>query len=294
MLAYLTNLAVLIGINAILAVTLNFVLGYAGIFSMAHAVFFGVGAYVAAYAARGFSAGFVLATACGMATAGLLSLALALPALRVRGEYFIAASLGLQMLANTAFSEWKAFTGGIGGITNIPAARLLGFAIDTPARYLALVLTCLALVSAIVTALVRGSFGRSLKAIRDNEAAAWACGKNVAMIKTIAVATSSALAAVGGSLYAFYVSFVNVESFGLDTSVLLIAMVIIGGIATMVGPLIGTVLILLLPAALSYLPGLPSTEIGSIQQIIYGAAMVLLMIFRPGGLWSWRPKDGAA
>jgi len=273
-------------------VTLNFVLGYAGIFSMAHAVFFGVGAYTATWVAIKLGGGLLLATGAGMAVAALISLALALPALRVRGEYFVAASLGLQMLAITVFSEWKAFTGGIGGITNIPPASLFGFQFTTPAQYLVLTLACLAAVVAIVRALVRGSFGRSLKAIRDNETAASTYGKNVAVIKTIAVATSSALAAVGGALYAFYMSFVNVESFVLDTSVLLIAMVVIGGVATLTGPIIGTLLILLLPAALSYLPGLPSTEIGSIQQIVYGAAMVLLMIFRPGGVWSLRRREG--
>lgn len=291
MLAYLTNLAVLISINAILAVTLNFVLGYAGIFSMAHAVFFGVGAYTAAVVAIKLGGGLLLSTAAGMGVAALISLALALPALRVRGEYFVAASLGLQMLAITVFSEWKTFTGGIGGITNIPPARLFAFEFATPAQYLMLTLVCLAAVLVIVRLLVRGSFGRSLKAIRDNETAASTYGKNVAVVKTIAVAVSSSLAAVAGSLYSFYMSFVNVESFVLDTSVLLIAMVIIGGVATLTGPIVGTVLILLLPAALSYLPGLPSTEIGSIQQIVYGAAMVLLMIFRPGGVWSLRQRE---
>jgi branched-chain amino acid transport system permease protein len=292
MLAYLTNLAVLISINAILAVTLNFVLGYAGIFSMAHAVFFGVGAYTAAVVAIKLGGGLLLSTVAGMGVAALISLALALPALRVRGEYFVAASLGLQMLAITVFSEWKAFTGGIGGITNIPPARLFGFEFDTPAQYLVLTLLCLAAVLVVLRLLVRGSFGRSLKAIRDNETAAATYGKNVAVVKTIAVAVSSSLAAVAGSLYAFYMSFVNVESFVLDTSVLLIAMVVIGGVATLTGPIVGTMLILLLPAALSYLPGLPSTEIGSIQQIVYGAAMVLLMIFRPGGDWSLRRREG--
>jgi branched-chain amino acid transport system permease protein len=292
MLAYLTNLAVLISINAILAVTLNFVLGYAGIFSMAHAVFFGVGAYTAAVVAIKLGGGLLLSLAAGMGVAALISLALALPALRVRGEYFVAASLGLQMLAITVFSEWKAFTGGIGGITNIPPARLFGFEFATPAQYLVLTLVCLAAVLVIVRLLVRGSFGRSLKAIRDNETAAATYGKNVAVVKTIAVAVSSSLAAVAGALYAFYMSFVNVESFVLDTSVLLIAMVVIGGVATLAGPIVGTLLILLLPAALSYLPGLPSTEIGSIQQIVYGAAMVLLMIFRPGGVWSLRRREG--
>jgi branched-chain amino acid transport system permease protein len=295
--AYVVNLAVLISINAILAVTLNFILGYAGIFSIAHALFFGVGAYAATFAAMKFGAGFLPATAFGMALAALISLALALPALRVRGEYFVAASLGLQMLAITVFTEWKSVTGGIGGLTNIPPAGFFGLELSSPVHYLVLSLTCLTLMLVVIRALVRSSFGRSLKAIRDDETAAWAYGKNVAIIKTTAVVLSSALAAVAGSLYAFYLSFINVESFVLDTSIQIMAMVIIGGTATLLGPLLGTVLILFLPAALSYLPYLPVTEVGSIQQIIYGLAMVLLMIFRPGGLWGFqdapKSRDGA-
>lgn len=291
--AYVVNLAVLISINAILAVTLNFILGYAGIFSIAHALFFGVGAYTATFVAMKAGAGFLLSTAAGMALAALISLALALPALRVRGEYFVAASLGLQMLAITVFTEWKSVTGGIGGLTNIPPARILGLEVTQPEHFLVLSLTCLALIILTIRALVRSSFGRSLKAIRDDETAAWAYGKNVAIIKTTAVVLSSALCAVGGSLYAFYLSFINVESFTLDTSVQLMAMVIIGGTATLFGPVIGTILILLLPAGLSYLPYLPPTEIGSIQQIAYGLAMVLLMIYRPGGLWGFQEKPKA-
>jgi branched-chain amino acid transport system permease protein len=286
--AYVVNLAVLISINAILAVTLNFILGYAGIFSLAHALFFGVGAYTATFVAMKFGAGFISATAAGMAISALISLALALPALRVRGEYFVAASLGLQMLAITVFTEWKSVTGGIGGLTNIPPARIAGVEIVRPEYFLLLALISLVLVTLIVRALVHSSFGRSLKAIRDDESAASTFGKNVAVIKTVAVVLSSALAAVAGSLYAFYLSFINVESFGLETSIQIMAMVIIGGTATLIGPVIGTVLILLLPAALSYLPYLPTTEIGSIQQIAYGVAMVLLMIYRPGGLWGFQ------
>jgi branched-chain amino acid transport system permease protein len=291
--AYVVNLAVLISINAILAVTLNFILGYAGIFSIAHALFFGVGAYTATFVTMKLGAGFLASTAAGMALAALISLALALPALRVRGEYFVAASLGLQMLAITVFTEWKSVTGGIGGLTNIPPARILGFEFTQPEHFLILSLICLALIISIIRALVRSSFGRSLKAIRDDETAAWAYGKNVAIIKTTAVVVSSALAAVAGSLYAFYLSFINVESFVLETSIQLMAMVIIGGTATLFGPIIGTILILLLPAGLSYLPYLPPTEIGSIQQIAYGLAMVLLMIYRPGGLWGFQEKPKA-
>jgi branched-chain amino acid transport system permease protein len=292
MFSYLVNLAVLIGINAILAVTLNFVLGYAGIFSLAHAIFFGIGAYTAAVAAMKFGAGFLTATLAGMIISGVVSLALALPALRVRGEYFVAASLGLQMLAVTIFSEWKPVTGGIGGLISIPPASLFGFEVTDPVHFLVLTLICLALVLLVIRILVRSSFGRSLKAIRDDETAASALGKNVALLKTLAVAVSSALAAVAGSLFAFYLSFINVESFVLDVSVQVIAMVIIGGTGTLLGPVVGAAIVLLLPAALSYLPYLPPTEIGSIQQIVYGLAMVLLMIFRPSGLWGYGQTAG--
>jgi branched-chain amino acid transport system permease protein len=287
MTTYIISLAILIGINAILAVTLNFILGYAGIFSLAHAIFFGIGAYTAAVMAMKFGADFAVATAAGMVISGVISLALALPALRVRGEYFVAASLGLQMLAVTVFSEWKSVTGGIGGLIGIPPARLFGFDVSDPVLFLGLTLACLAVILLVIRALVRSSFGRSLKAIRDDETAASALGKNVALLKTLAVVVSSSFAAVAGSLFTFYLSFINVESFVLEVSVQIIAMVIIGGTATLLGPVIGAVIVLLLPALLTYLPYLPPTEIGSIQQMIYGLAMVLLMIFRPSGLWGY-------
>ena len=219
MTTYIINLAILIGINAILAVTLNFILGYAGIFSLAHAIFFGIGAYTAAVLAMKFGADFVVATAAGMVLSGVISLALALPALRVRGEYFVAASLGLQMLALTVFSEWKSVTGGIGGLIGIPPARLFGVDVSNPIWFLCLTLACLGITLLVILMLVRSSFGRNLKAIRDDETAASALGKNVALLKTLAVMVSSAFAAVAGSLYAFYLSFINVESFILEVSV---------------------------------------------------------------------------
>jgi branched-chain amino acid transport system permease protein len=284
MLAYVLNLAILICVNATLAITLNFIMGYAGIFSLAHAIFFGVGAYTAAYVATHASASLFVVFPAAMLVAAALSLALALPALRVRGEYFVAASLGLQVIGVTLFSEWKSVTGGIGGVVGIPPPHVFGRSLDAPIEYLLLAILCLTGVVAVTRALVRGSFGRSLMALRDSESAACAFGKNVAAIKTLSVVVSSSLAAVAGALYASYLSFINVESFMLDTSVLVMAMVIIGGTGTLLGPILGAALLMILPSLLSYLRFLPQTEIGAIQQILYGAAMILLMIFRPGGI----------
>ena len=282
--AYLLNLATLICINAVLAITLNFIMGYAGIFTVAHAVFFGIGAYTAAYFSIHASASLFLAVPVAMAVTAVLSLALALPALRVRGEYFVAASLGLQVLGVTVFSEWKSVTGGIGGVIGIPPVELFGYAVADPLQFFLLTVVCLLLVIGVTSILVRTSFGRNLKAIRDSESAAQAFGKNVAVIKTLSVMLSSSLAAVAGALYAFYLGFINVESFTMDTSVLLMAMVIIGGTGTLLGPIIGAALLMLLPSLFSYMWFLPQAEVGSIQQIAYGIAMVLLMIYRPGGI----------
>lgn len=282
--AYIYNLVNLIAIYAILAVTLNFIMGYAGIYSLAHAVFFGLGAYTSAWVAQNVSPSIFVSYPAAMVAAGAVSLLLALPALRVRGEYFVAASLGLQVLSVTIFSEWKSFTGGIGGVLAIPPVDIFGLEVFRPAQFAVLSVIVLVVVVLVINALVHSSFGRNLRAIRDSESAAASFGKNVPMIKTISVVISAGLAAVAGALYASYLSFINVESFMLDTSVLVMAMVIIGGTGTVAGPIVGAALLLLLPSIISYFDFLPRTEIGSLQQIIYGLGMTLLMIFRPGGI----------
>jgi len=284
MFGYILNLLILVSISGILAGSLNFIIGYAGIYSMAHAAFFGIAAYTGALVALHVSTSLLVAIPLAMLLCALLSLVISLPSLRVRGEYFVVASLGLQMIAFTVFSEWKSVTGGLGGITGIPIATLFGFPLRSLEAFLAVSLGCLAFVTAVIYLLARTSFGRNLKAIRDNEVAAAAFGKNPTAIKTIAVAISSALCGIAGVLYAFHVSFVNPETFTVDQSVLIMAMIIIGGTGTVFGPILGALIIHLLPAGLTYLTFLPARELASLQQIIYGAAMVLLMIYRPSGL----------
>jgi len=229
MIAYAANLATLVAIFGILAATLNFVVGFAGIFSVAHAVFFGLGAYAGAQVALLVVPDALLACIAAAIVAGGLSLCLALPALRVRGEYFVAASLGLQMMATTLFSEAKAFTGGIGGLVAIPRPTIAGVEVGV----LPMALAALALILFLTARLQRGAFGRTLQSIRDAESAAEALGKNVAAAKTLAVAFACAGAGIGGALFALHLSFVNVESFTMDQSVLVMAMVIIGGTGTL-------------------------------------------------------------
>jgi len=284
MIAYLVNLATLAAIFGIAAASMNLLIGYAGIFSLAHGAFFGIGAFTAAQIALNLSSDLLLAFLGAAAITVVLSLCLALPALRVRGEYFIAASLGLQMFAVTVFHEAHSITGGHGGLAGIPQATLLGIDVGSSWRFLSVATVTLMLSLLLIQVLMRGSFGRGLMAMRDAESAAMAFGKNIPILKTLAVAVGCGLVGIAGALFAFHISFVNGDSFTLEQSVLLQAMVIIGGAGTLGGPLIGTLLILLLPPALTFLPFIPPTEIGTVQQFIYGAAMTLLMIFRPGGI----------
>lgn len=286
--AYLLSIGILICINGILAVTLNFIMGYAGIYSMAHGVLYGVSAYAAALIALHALPSFEIALFGAMIVTTIVSVMVAGPAVRVRGEYFVAASLGLQMVALTIFTEWKSVTGGIGGLTGIPAPTVLGFRVETSGAFFVLSLFCLSVVTAFIAMLVRSRLGRSLQALRDSEVGAAALGKHVASVKIIAVAISSCFSAFAGTLLAFYVSFINVESFTLEQSVFVMAMVVIGGVGTITGPILGAVLLVVLPALLTYVPFIPTAQIGTVQQIMYGLAMVLLMLFRPAGIVAGR------
>ena len=165
MFGYILNLLILVSISGILAGSLNFIIGYAGIYSMAHAAFFGIAAYTGALVALHVSTSLLVAIPLAMLLCALLSLVISLPSLRVRGEYFVVASLGLQMIAFTVFSEWKSVTGGLGGITGIPIATLFGFPLRSLEGFLAVSLGCLAFVTAVIYLLARTSFGRNLKAI---------------------------------------------------------------------------------------------------------------------------------
>lgn len=284
MINYILNLLTLATIYSIAAASLNVLVGYAGIFSIAHAIFFGLGAYAGAQFALLIVPDVLLASLMGAVVSGAFSLLLALPALRVRGEYFVAAGLGLQMVGITIFSEAHSLTGGHGGLVGIPPATLFGFDVSSPGAFLAVCLVALLLSLAVIQVLMRSSFGRALMSIRDNESAAESFGKNVPLLKTLAMVVGCAIVGVAGTLFAFNLAFINVESFTLEQSILMLAMVVIGGVGTLSGPLIGAVFLLILPAILTFIPFIPPTEIGTVQQFIYGSLMAVLMIFKPSGI----------
>lgn len=286
MVQFLINLVILASIAAIVASALNLLIGYTGVFSIAHAVFYGVGGYATAVVSLHISPSLLLAMGVSVVVSAAASVLLALPAARVTGEYFVVASLAFAVVGYSVFSQWTEVTGGAAGLVGIPRASIFGYEMYTNEAYLVLALVSLGLVTGLIAFIIkRTPLGRSLQALRDDPLAAQALGKNPFRLRLIAVMLSGAIASVGGVIYAGYINFVNADSFTPDASVLFMAMVILGGAGTISGPIIGAFFITLFPSALEF-ADVPVELKGSFEQVIYGLALVVLMLVRPSGLAS--------
>jgi branched-chain amino acid transport system permease protein len=281
--AYVAHYLVMVGIYTILAVSLNLLVGYAGIFSLAHAAVYGIGAYASALVALklglGFWGGLVVAAVAGACAAALVGI----PSLRVAGDYYIVASFGLQVVILTVFMNWTDLTNGHAGLVGIPRPRVFGLVIDNPFKYVVLSLALAALTFAICRRLTGSAFGRTLRAVREDEIAAQATGKNVTLVKIVITTISSALGALGGSLYAHYITYINPSSFTLDESIFIMSLVILGGTERLAGPVVGAFILLAVPEALKFL-AIPDTVAAPTRQILYGGLLILFMFVRPEGI----------
>jgi branched-chain amino acid transport system permease protein len=277
---------------AILGVSLNLLLGYSGLVSMCHAAFFGVGAYAAALTARHLDWPFPMTLLAAIAVTTVLAGGVTVPALRVRGEYLILLTLALQMVLYELMLSWVDLTEGRTGISAIPRPTLFGRALVTPAQFLPLIATGAAVVFAVGYRVGESPFGRVLKAMRDDERATLAIGKSVLRYKVLVFSISGALAAVAAALFAHYQAFINPFSFTLDRSIFLVALVVLGGTANLVGTLVGAIVYVGLPEMLRFLQARQDI-VDAIRDFVFGALLVAFMRFRPQGLVPERLGGGA-
>lgn len=280
---YLLHVAILIAIYSILSVSLNLISGYAGLLSVSHAALFGVGAYTASLIALQFHADFAFGLVCAAAGAGLVSLVIAAPSLRIHDDYFVLATFAFQIIAFSVMNNWVSLTGGPMGLPGIPQPTIFGLTISSHGAFLTLVGVFAVLAVLLVRRLVRAPFGRVLKAIREDEVFAQSLGKNVTRYKLQVFVIGGALAAVAGTLYAHYITFIDPTSFTVQESIFMLAIVIIGGSGSIAGSVVGAAVLVALPEALRFL-GLPSSIAANVRQILYGALLVVCMMFRPQGI----------
>jgi branched-chain amino acid transport system permease protein len=275
MAAYLLHLAIIAGIYIILTVSINLIIGYAGQVSLGHAAFYGIGAYASALVALNWHFPFPAAALAAMLVAGLCGLALGLPTLRLKEDYLAIVTLGFGVIIDLVFLNLD-ITGGPDGLPGIPRPSFFGLNFKAPWLYLVLVSVAVILVLILTYRLVDSYHGRALKAIRDHEITAQVMGINTPAYKVFIFTLAAALAGLAGSLYAHYITFINPESFGLHTSILILAMAVLGGMGSIAGSVLGAVILTILPELLR--------EARSYQDLIYGGLLVVLLIWRPEGI----------
>jgi branched-chain amino acid transport system permease protein len=280
---FLFSYIILAEIYVLLGLSTNLLVGIAGIFSVSQAAVFGVGGYIVAYFLMNDTMGFVPAMVIAAIACVVLNIVVTLPSLRVSGDYFVVTSFGIQLLATAVFTNWTNATGGANGLPGIPPPDLFGYSLDSNAQVTALTTAAMVLGGLAFFLIMRAPFGRLLRAIREDELAVAAAGKNVLRAKVSAAALAGAFAGSAGGLYATFLSFVDPSSFDLDASILLLTMVVVGGARTLVGSILGPFLLLALPQILT-LVDIPTTIAAAMRQLIYGVLLIAFMLFRPQGL----------
>lgn len=270
---YLVSLAVFAGIWVVLALSLNILMGYAGQVSLGQAAFFGIGAYTSAIFALRFGQPFAVGFLAAIVVTGLVGGVLGLPSLRVRHDFLVLATMGVNFVVVAIFN-YVDFFGGALGLIDIPTPRFFGINSELP--YLILVWVYVGVTILVSWYISKTWVGLALNTVRLNEEAAAAIGVSVPRFKIYAFILSAGLAGGAGSLYAHYLKSLFPNNFTFIESIVILSMVVVGGVGTLRGPILGAIVLRALPEMLR--------EVQDYRFSIYGALIVLMMLFQPMGL----------
>lgn len=273
---------VLAEIFAIASISANLLVGVAGIFAVSQAAIFGIGAYLVANLISAEAMPFLPALVLAIILGATINILAALPALRISGDYFVVTSFGLQIVATTVFVNMSDWTGGAAGMV-VTMPDYFGIEWWEPANFLMLSSPLMLLACLVFWLLMRSPFGKTISAIREDEVAVVAAGKNVVHAKLGTAGVAGALAGLGGGLYSVFLGFIDPSSFDIVVSILLITMVAVGGARTLAGALVGAFLLMSLPQILTLAP-VSASVAGPLRQLVYGALLVVFMLYRPQGI----------
>lgn len=275
----------MIFIYIIFAMSLNLEVGYTGLFNFGHVAFFGIGAYTSALLTLQ-QVPFELSLLIALAMASLFGFLLSIPSLRLRGDYFGIVTLGFGEIIRMVFQNEVWLTKGPMGLPGIPKPILFFYRFKTLPQYLLLTMGLAALTFLILRIILRSPFGRVLRAIREDEVAAEALGKNVFFFRVKSIVIGSLFAGLAGTLWGHYTTFISPGDFTLLETILVLLIVVLGGKGTEWGPVLGAFTLIFFQESLRFLrlPAEWSRYLAPLQQMIFGALLILLMIFRPEGL----------
>jgi branched-chain amino acid transport system permease protein len=277
---YFIDVLIMAGIYSILAIGLNVIVGFTGLLNLGFAAFYACGAYTYALLNTKLGLGFWVCLPVSALFTSCLGFLLAVPAMRLRGDYLAIVTLGFGEIMHLLLNNWDSLTHGPNGITSIAPPMIADIPLSDPRYFYYLVLIIVLLSLVVIRHVELSRFGRAWKAIKENEIAASSVGINTMKYKLFAFAFGSFWAGIAGILFAAKMQFVSPESFTFIESVLILSMVILGGLGNTYGAVLGAFLLVLLPEVLR--------EVQLYRMLILGIGLVLLMRFRPQGLWGIR------
>jgi len=277
---YYIQVLIFIGIYIILALSLNLLNGYVGLLSIGHAAFYGIGAYASAKLVMEVGLPFPLAMLGAGAVAGIFGYFIAKPTLRLSGIYMTLATLGFNMIFFLVLQNWMSFTNGPLGIMDIPPPSILGYVIETRIQYYYLIFVLVLVTIGSMHRLMTCRFGRALVGIRENELAAEAMGVNTTRYKIQAFVLAAFFAGIAGSYYAHFIKYISPDSFYIYESFILLAMLAFGGQGNLIGPVVGAVVLIIIPELFRFLQ--------EYRMLVYGGVLIIMMLVRRQGLLGGR------
>ena len=281
--AYLINLLFTIFFFSILTMSLSAICGSIGLFSIAHAAFFGVGAYTSAILLTQFQVPFFVSSISAIFLAGITGGIISITTGRLKGDYLLIATLGFGEILQSLFRNLSSLTGGAGGITRIPPPEIFGIAFNSDFKLLLLVGGALVFVTIFIWCLKNSPVGTMWRVIAEDEIVVSSIGRNPYWFKIAAFATSSAIAGGCGALYASYMTYISPDNFVLGGSILIFTMMIFGGLGNIAGSILGAFILIILPEILRFV-GIPTELAANIRQMLNGIILILIMYVRPQGL----------
>jgi branched-chain amino acid transport system permease protein len=281
---YIIHLLIIIALYIPFALSLDLIVGRAGILSITHAAFYGLGAYTTAILTKFHNVSFFTTVLIGMCISSIVAVIISYSLKKVRGDYYALASIGLGVIMYSLFMNLDSITKGPFGIFGIARPSLFGVTFSSNISFLVLTAVLAGLSIWLMHTLTKTHFTRVLHAIREDEDALVPFSYKPGVYKVVIFAIGALFASLSGSLYASYISFIDPSSFTLNESIFLLTVIILGGLASTRGVIAGVVVLTLLPEALRFI-GLPNEIAAQTRVIIYGVALVYLMYKRPSGLF---------
>lgn len=291
---YWLYLACLVAINIVSTTGLNILTGYTGLVSLGQAAFMGIGAYAVAYMDNHFGAPIVINLLVAGGVAMLGGVIVGIPSLRVKGLYLAISTIAASMILHFIFSNWSSVTGGTAGVTVSPPS-VLGFSLDTSFKFYWMVVPVTVLMLLGAANLFRTRIGRAFIAIRDRDISAEVLGIPLLQYKLLSFALSSFYAGVAGGLWAYFFRIVTPESFPLSMSIFFLTAIIVGGMGSLLGSILGAIFVTMIPEVLKLMVGiLPISAdatliLSPVRTIVFGLLIIAFLILEPLGLQEiWR------